>query len=78
MIFQGENVLSLELDMPLRTTLDYESPQVSPKIQAVLDAALNTVDPKEADIDIDASAASLLTQGRIRGERRDKQPKPTR
>ncbi|XP_059489445.1 kinesin-like protein KIF3B isoform X2 [Neocloeon triangulifer] len=76
--YKGENILSLELDMPLRTTLDYEGPRVSPKIQAVLDAALNSVDPKEADIDIDASAASLLAQGRIRAERRDKQPKQTR
>jgi hypothetical protein len=70
--------LSLELDMPIRTTMDYEGPRVSPKIQAVLDAALNSVDPKEADIDIDASATTLLTHGRIRAERRDKQTKQSR
>jgi len=47
--FQGENILQVELDMPNRTTRDYEGPSVAPKIQAVLDAALED----EGDIDID-------------------------
>ena len=46
---QGENVLHLELDMPTRTTRDYEGPTVAPKVQAALDAALQDED----DIDID-------------------------
>lgn len=47
--FQGENILQVELDMPNRTTRDYEGPSVAPKIQAVLDAALED----EGDIDIE-------------------------
>lgn len=38
--FQGENILSLELDMPNRTTRDYEGPSVAPRVQAAIDAAL--------------------------------------
>ena len=37
---QGENILSLELDMPNRTTRDYEGPSVAPRVQAAIDAAL--------------------------------------
>ena len=50
---QGENILQVELDMPNRTTRDYEGPSVAPKIQAVLDAALED----EGDIDIDDRSA---------------------
>ena len=46
---QGENILNVELDMPNRTTRDYEGPTVAPKVQAALDAALQDED----DIDID-------------------------
>lgn len=35
--------------MPTRTTRDYEGPSIAPKIQAVIDAALED----EGDIDID-------------------------
>jgi len=52
--FQGENILQVELDMPNRTTRDYEGPSVAPKIQAVLDAALED----EGDIDIDDRSAA--------------------
>ena len=40
----------VELDMPNRTTRDYEGPAVAPKIQAALDAAL----ADEEDIDVHA------------------------
>lgn len=46
--FQGENILCVELDMPNRTTRDYEGPTVAPGIQAALDAALQD----EEDINI--------------------------
>lgn len=39
----------VELDMPNRTTRDYDGPQVAPRIQAALDAALQD----EADIELD-------------------------
>ena len=46
---QGENILMVELDMPNRTTRDYMGPEIAPKIQAALDAALQD----EEDIDVD-------------------------
>ncbi|KAL0270490.1 UNVERIFIED_CONTAM: hypothetical protein PYX00_007887 [Menopon gallinae] len=49
--YRGENVLDLDLDMPERTTMDYEGPLVAPKILAMLDEALQV----EENIDIDAS-----------------------
>lgn len=49
--YRGENVLDLDLDMPVRNTMDYEGPVVAPKILAILDEALQVED----NIDIDAS-----------------------
>ena len=40
----------IELDMPNRTTRDYEGPTVAPKVQAALDAALQD----EEDLTLDA------------------------
>ena len=51
LLCQAENILLVELDMPNRTTRDYEGPTVAPKIQAALDAALMD----EEDIDLDAN-----------------------
>lgn len=45
------NFLQVELDLPSRTTQDYEEPAVAPKIQAILNSAL--VD--EGDIDINTN-----------------------
>ena len=39
----------VELDMPNRTTRDYDGPAVAPRIQAALDAALQD----EADLDLE-------------------------
>lgn len=47
--FHGENILFLELDMPNRTTRDYESPTLAPHLQAALDTALKD----EEDIVVD-------------------------
>lgn len=49
--YAGENILNLELDMPARTTLDYQGPVIAPTIQAVLEEALRD----EGDIDVDAA-----------------------
>lgn len=49
--FMGENILFLELDLPNRTTRDYESPTLAPHLQAALDTALKD----EEDIEIDNS-----------------------
>ncbi|KYQ57477.1 Kinesin-like protein KIF3B [Trachymyrmex zeteki] len=50
--YAGENILNLDLDMPARTTLDYQGPAIAPTIQAVLEEALRD----EGDIDVDASS----------------------
>lgn len=49
--YRGENVLDINLDLPVRNTMDYEGPAVAPKILAILDEALQV----EENIDIDAS-----------------------
>ncbi|KAK6191357.1 hypothetical protein SNE40_003070 [Patella caerulea] len=56
--FLGENILQVELDMPNRTTRDYEGPTVAPRVQAALDAALQ----EEENIDIDGSPAIFSTK----------------
>ncbi|XP_033752540.1 kinesin-II 95 kDa subunit-like [Pecten maximus] len=55
--FKGENILMVELDMPNRTTRDYDGPQVAPRIQAALDAALQD----EADIEIEGQTPSIFS-----------------
>jgi kinesin family member 3B len=47
--YQGENILFLELDMPIRTTKDYESPTLAPHLQAALETALKDEDDMEID-----------------------------
>ncbi|KAG4067581.1 hypothetical protein HA402_005353 [Bradysia odoriphaga] len=44
MRYKGENIVSYELDMPLRTTYDYKNPKVSAKLQDVLQEAMRTED----------------------------------
>lgn len=46
--YKGENIVNYELDMPCRTTHEYQSPKVSASLQAVLAEAMRTDD----DIDI--------------------------
>lgn len=46
--YKCENILDLDLDMPMRTTYEYKNPKVSPSLQAVLAEAMKTED----DIDI--------------------------
>ncbi|XP_029048599.1 kinesin-like protein KIF3B [Osmia bicornis bicornis] len=59
--YAGENILNLDLDMPARTTLDYQGPAIAPTIQAVLEEALRD----EGDIDVDASSAKLRSKSRL-------------
>ena len=51
LLLQGENIMFLELDMPNRTTRDYEGPTLAPHLQAALDTALKD----EEDIEVDDS-----------------------
>lgn len=39
--YKGENVLALELEMPERTTQDYEGVQLNPSLKQAIDAALD-------------------------------------
>ncbi|KAK6972865.1 Kinesin-like protein kif3b [Biomphalaria glabrata] len=52
--YKAENIINIELDMPNRTTRDYEGPTVAPRVQAALDAALQDED----DIEINGSLFS--------------------
>ena len=40
LFIQAQNILKVELDMPNRTTRDYEGPLMAPTLQDALDAAL--------------------------------------
>ncbi|XP_066558377.1 kinesin-like protein KIF3B isoform X2 [Amia ocellicauda] len=49
--YRAENILLLELDLPSRTTREYEEPAIAPKVAAALEAALQDED----EIQVDAS-----------------------
>lgn len=53
---QAENVLMLAMDMPTRTTRDYQEPVIDPKTAAALEDALR----EEKEIQVDASDHSSL------------------
>ncbi|KAJ7332231.1 hypothetical protein JRQ81_014411 [Phrynocephalus forsythii] len=55
--YRAENIVLLELDMPSRTTRDYEGPAIAPKVQAALEAALQ----EEGEIQVDASTFESTT-----------------
>ncbi|XP_011504873.1 PREDICTED: kinesin-like protein KIF3B [Ceratosolen solmsi marchali] len=63
--YASENILNLKLDMPVRTTFDYQKPVIAPTIQAVLEKALCD----EGDIDVDASNASFRTKSQLQSAR---------
>ncbi|XP_028399577.1 kinesin-II 95 kDa subunit-like [Dendronephthya gigantea] len=65
--YKAENIIQIELDLPNRTTKDYEGPAVAPRVQAALDAALQD----EEDITLDANA--LLSRTNVKSKRKDKQ-----
>ncbi|XP_044174790.1 kinesin-II 95 kDa subunit-like [Acropora millepora] len=66
MRYKAENIIMIELDMPNRTTRDYEGPTVAPKVQAALDAALQD----EEDVTLDADV--LLSKNKVKAKRRDR------
>ncbi|KAM8946076.1 kinesin-like protein KIF3B [Pelodytes ibericus] len=68
--YRAENIVLLELDMPSRTTRDYESPVVAPKVQAALEAALQDEDDIQVDASTFESAASRRTKARPKTSRR--------
>ncbi|XP_016097347.1 kinesin-like protein KIF3B [Sinocyclocheilus grahami] len=55
--YKAENILLLELDLPTRTTKDYEGPVIAPKVAAALEDALR--DEDEIQVDASGLRASL-------------------
>ncbi|GAA50371.1 kinesin family member 3/17, partial [Clonorchis sinensis] len=54
--YRAEQLLSLDLDLPSRTTRDYEPPQLAPQVVAALEAALQD----EEDLELDGSYVDNL------------------
>ncbi|XP_041954629.1 kinesin-like protein KIF3B [Alosa sapidissima] len=57
--YRAENILLLELDMPGRTTKEYEEPVIAPKVAAALEDALRDEDEIQVDAAALYSASSL-------------------
>lgn len=60
----------LELDMPSRTTRDYEGPAIAPKVQAALDAALQDEDEMQVDASSFESTANKKSKARPKSGRK--------
>ena len=50
LLLKAENILRVELDMPNRTTRDYECPSVAPSLRAALSRAM----AEEEEMTVDA------------------------
>ncbi|XP_062396356.1 kinesin-like protein KIF3B [Sardina pilchardus] len=61
--YRAENILLLELDMPGRTTKEYEEPVIAPKVAAALEDALRDEDEIQVDAAALYSAGSLGLRG---------------
>ncbi|XP_047102355.1 kinesin-like protein KIF3B [Schistocerca piceifrons] len=66
--YQGENILSLDIESHTRTTSDYQGPVVAPKIQALLEEALRD----EGDLEFDASSINYHYSTKTKTARKDK------
>ncbi|NP_001081489.1 kinesin family member 3B S homeolog [Xenopus laevis] len=67
--YRAENIVLLELDMPSRTTRDYEGPAIAPKVQAALEAALQDEDDIQVDASTFDSTATKRTKTRPKSSR---------
>lgn len=47
--FRNKQILTLDMDLPGRTTRDYEPPQLAPQVVAALEAALQDEEDLELD-----------------------------
>ena len=70
--YRRENILMLELDMPARTTSDYEGPMVAPHVQAALEKALADEDV-EQDIEIASNRPVTSSKQRRRAPQKSAQ-----
>merc|ERR1711916_67200 len=64
--YKADNIMTVELDMPERTTMDYSGPSVSARAQEALDAALRD----EGDVVIGQSTDDFIDEI-IRKKRRE-------
>ncbi|KAM4031532.1 kinesin-like protein KIF3B isoform 1-T2 [Anomaloglossus baeobatrachus] len=74
--YRAENIVLLELDMPSRTTREYEGPAVAPKVQAALEAALQDEDDIQVDASTFESSASKKSKARPKTGGRRTAPPP--
>uniref|UniRef100_A0A8C4SH57 Kinesin-like protein n=1 Tax=Erpetoichthys calabaricus TaxID=27687 RepID=A0A8C4SH57_ERPCA len=72
--YRAENILLLELDMPSRTTREYEGPTIAPKVAAALEAALQDEDEIQVDASTFESAGSKKTKSRPKTGRKSATP----
>ncbi|XP_063064898.1 kinesin-like protein KIF3B [Engraulis encrasicolus] len=56
--YKAENILLLELDMPGRTTKEYEEPVIAPKVAAALEDALRDEDEIQVDAGLYSAGCS--------------------
>uniref|UniRef100_A0A673V0Y3 Kinesin-like protein n=1 Tax=Suricata suricatta TaxID=37032 RepID=A0A673V0Y3_SURSU len=68
--YRAENIVLLELDMPSRTTRDYEGPAIAPKVQAALDAALQDEDEMQVDASSFESTTNKKSKARPKSGRK--------
>ncbi|CAI8008476.1 Kinesin-like protein KIF3B [Geodia barretti] len=59
--YLAENILRVELDMPNRTTRDYECPSVAPSLRAALSRAM----AEEEGMTVDAGSFTLSQKPRL-------------
>ncbi|KAM4650077.1 kinesin-like protein KIF3B isoform 1-T1 [Amazona ochrocephala] len=72
--YRAENIVLLELDMPNRTTRDYEGPAIAPKVQAALEAALQDEDEIQVDASTFESTSNKKSKPRPKTGRRSGGP----
>ncbi|XP_038053158.1 kinesin-II 95 kDa subunit-like [Patiria miniata] len=72
--YKAENILQVELDMPNRTTRDYEGPSVAPRVQAALDAALQ--DEDDLDLEVQPSVFAGRAKTKLKKEKTKTRSKP--
>ncbi|CAL8092389.1 unnamed protein product [Calicophoron daubneyi] len=65
--YRAEQLMTLDLDLPSRTTRDYEPPQLAPQVVAALEAALQD----EEDLELDGSP-SVFKSRPVKPKKRDK------
>ncbi|XP_063957114.1 kinesin-II 95 kDa subunit [Lytechinus pictus] len=67
--YKAENILAVDLDMPNRTTRDYEGPSVAPRVQAALDAALQDEDDLDLEVQPEVfKAKTKLKKDKVRSK----------